>query len=488
MIKHDLKEMTNHHQHNIKMKYLLILFLPFLIACSNKSQLQTDTVAPKAPKNLIAFLDTIWHTEQTPIRLRDSLMKVHGDESEEFKTQQAIYKKNHTINEKKIRNLLDNHGWPTKEKSGERGNWTICNVIQHADNEVRIKYLPMMQQAVKDKKLEPRFLVRATDRIATEKGELQIYGGQMKFYPATKTFNVWPVFDPLNIDKRRAAIGLGPIAEYLKNRFDFEWNLEEQIKRSEAFEKERLLKEKQKIALEILQKTIKTIDTIETIYYKQDMTRSNPRNSKDTIFRFREMYFKRLITDSIVGVKGHWYMYVNDKENVIYEDIYDGNRLIRKNNKKQAARVYDLVKYPDFKKKHFWSHNTLYGMQYEFKYMQNHLEDYSIEKLNDTIIDNRNCYQLLLTLEDKMTMPGFATKLENNDGLINKTFYFIDKKNYFPIGIHGENYTRATPQQKVFISQRYYDIKLNLPIEEQTQFNTSNESIGAFTKIEVQPK
>ena len=47
------------------------------------------------------------------------------------------------------------------------------------------------------------------------------------------------VFDPVNIDKRRAAIGLGPIKEFLKNRFDFEWNLEEQIKRTEEFEKAR---------------------------------------------------------------------------------------------------------------------------------------------------------------------------------------------------------------------------------------------------------
>lgn len=96
-----------------------------------------------------------------------------------------------------------------------------------------------MRKAVKEKKLEPRFLVRAEDRIATERGDLQIYGGQMKYYPETKSFNLWPVFDPINIDKRRAEIGLEPIAEFLKNRFDFEWNLEEQIKRSEKFEKER---------------------------------------------------------------------------------------------------------------------------------------------------------------------------------------------------------------------------------------------------------
>jgi hypothetical protein len=95
----------------------------------------------------------------------------------------------------------------------------------------------LIKQAVLDKKLEARFLVRAEDRITTDKGQLQIYGGQMKFYPETKSFNVWPVFDPVNIDRRRAEIGLNPIAEFLKERFDFEWNLAEQIKRSEEFEK-----------------------------------------------------------------------------------------------------------------------------------------------------------------------------------------------------------------------------------------------------------
>ena len=93
-----------------------------------------------------------------------------------------------------------------------------------------------MREAVANKQLHPRFLVRTEDRIATEKGELQIYGGQMKYYPETKSFNVWPVYDPANINKRRAAIGLGSIEEHLKDRFNFEWNLEEQIKRTQAFE------------------------------------------------------------------------------------------------------------------------------------------------------------------------------------------------------------------------------------------------------------
>ncbi|WP_298879837.1 DUF6624 domain-containing protein [uncultured Polaribacter sp.] len=217
------------------MKYILTSCLVLLLNCANKTNSKEKLKTKEKQESLVKILENIWTTEQTPIRLRDSLMSIYGVDSELVKEQQAIVEKNHAINEEKIRKILDKNGWPTKEMSGNRGNWTICNVIQHSDNEVRIQYLPMMRQAVMDKKLEPRFLVRAEDRIATERGDLQIYGGQMKYYPETKSFNLWPVFDPKNIDKRRTKIGLDSIAIFLKNRFDFEWDLEEQIKRTEEF-------------------------------------------------------------------------------------------------------------------------------------------------------------------------------------------------------------------------------------------------------------
>lgn len=223
----------------IKMRILFIFAVLLFMACSNKKQSNKAVNSIENPEDIVAILDTIWRTEQEPITMRDSLMKVHGADSELVQEQQDIYKKNHIVNEEKVAAILK-YGWPEKDVIGEQGNWTICNVIQHSDNEIRIKYLPLMRQAVKDKKLEPRFLVRAEDRIATDRGDLQIYGGQMKYYPETKSFNVWPVYDPVNIDKRRAEIGLGPIAEFLKNRFDFEWSLEEQIQRTAEFEKAKL--------------------------------------------------------------------------------------------------------------------------------------------------------------------------------------------------------------------------------------------------------
>lgn len=221
------------------MKYIFFSCLLLSMSCSGQSRPENTSPTPEQPVDLIAVLDTIWRAEQLPLRSRDSLMRIYGPESEMLNEQQAIFERNHVVNERKVKHILDTYGWPTKQMAGERGNWTICNVIQHSDNAVRLQYLPMMRQAVKDKKLEPRFLVRTEDRIATERGDLQIYGGQMKYYPETKSFNLWPVFDPENIDKRRTEIGLDSIAIFLKNRFDFTWDLEEQIRRTEEFERER---------------------------------------------------------------------------------------------------------------------------------------------------------------------------------------------------------------------------------------------------------
>ncbi len=216
-----------------------LLIIVFAVACTKGKPEKQETQTPHSNTiDLVATLDTIWSTEQEPIRKRDAMLDKYGADSDEFEKYQVIYKANHIINEQKIIAILAG-GWPDKEMIGANGNRTICNVLQHSDYEIRVKYLPLMQQAVMEEQLSAAFLVRTEDRLATDRREPQIYGGQMKYYPETKSFNVWPVYDPINIDKRRANIGLVPIAEHLKNRFDFEWNLEEQIKRTEAFEAKR---------------------------------------------------------------------------------------------------------------------------------------------------------------------------------------------------------------------------------------------------------
>jgi len=229
----------------MKILNILIVLLGMVSISYSQEKMISDSAQDESSidqENLIEILDRLGRLDREPLTKRDSMSEIYGPESEVAQYFQRIAWKNHPQNIKKIKEILGEENWPDAELIGQRGNEIICNILQHSDQETREYYLPRMKQAVLDKKLEARWLVRAEDRIATDKGELQIYGGQMKWYPALKTFNVWPVYDPINIDKRRAEIGLIPIAEHLKNRFDFEWNLEEQIKRSKAFEMERLNK------------------------------------------------------------------------------------------------------------------------------------------------------------------------------------------------------------------------------------------------------
>lgn len=218
------------------MRYIFLSIIVLTISCSNKNKSKTLKLNLDVSENLVEILDVIWQSEQIPIRLRDSIGRALGFESEAFKKQNELYHKNHDINEKKVIQILDSLGWPSKKIIGEQGNLTICNVLQHSSLEVREKYLPLMRKAFMDEELSARFLVRAEDRIATDKNELQIYGGQIKYYPETKSFNFWPIKDPENLEKRRAKMGMESISEFLKRkRVDLEWNLEEQIKRTEEF-------------------------------------------------------------------------------------------------------------------------------------------------------------------------------------------------------------------------------------------------------------
>jgi hypothetical protein len=238
---------------------------------------------------------------------------------------------------------------------------------------------------------------------------------------------------------------------------------------------------------EILQKTTDNIDTIETLYYKQNMVRTNPGNINDTIYRYREMYFERLIQDSIVGVKGHWYMYVDDTINVIYEDIYDGEKLVRKNNRDSVARIFDLVKYPGFKDRNFWGHNTPYSMQYMFQNILGNKGYYEISRLNDTVYQNTDCFQILIRLENKESMPGFAYKLHDKEGNVSKTRIFINKANYYPVRVIMENYSVGHPDQVFFTDQTYYDLKFNVKINAMREFNTSLSVLDKYEIIEMQP-
>lgn len=181
---------------------------------------------------LRARLDSIYREDQKYRQMVDSVGKKHGFESEQVRSLWAKMAAVDSVNTVKVKAILDRYGWLGVPEIGRQGNNTLFLVIQHADSATQVQYLPVMREAVKKGKAEANQLALLEDRVALKQGRKQIYGSQVSHNPQTGQYTVLPLEDPDNVDKRRAAVGLGPLAEYVKH-WGMTWNAEE-YKRQQA--------------------------------------------------------------------------------------------------------------------------------------------------------------------------------------------------------------------------------------------------------------
>lgn len=176
-------------------------------------------------KELVAILDEVYETDQEPRRRISEVQEKYGRDSEEM---QALWKEiiNYdSINTIKVTQILDEHGWLGSDVIGGKGNSALFLVIQHADLDIQLKYLPMMREAVEKGNARASSLALLEDRVSLRQGNLQIYGSQIGYDEESGESYVLPLEDPDQVDERRAQMGLGPLAEYTA-RFNFEWDVE----------------------------------------------------------------------------------------------------------------------------------------------------------------------------------------------------------------------------------------------------------------------
>lgn len=107
------------------------------------------------------------------------------------------------------------YGWVTKSMVCDDGVYAAWLLVQHADRDAEFqKYcLKLMKRAVSVRNFPPKYFAYLTDRTLTNRNKPQIYGTQLtvkdgKFVPL-------PIKDEKNVDRRRKAIGLSPLKEYL---------------------------------------------------------------------------------------------------------------------------------------------------------------------------------------------------------------------------------------------------------------------------------
>ena len=195
-------------------------------------------------KPLVAILDTVIKDDQEGRMQSDAVQKKSGHDSKEMRDLWKSIKEKDSINLIKVTKILDQYGWLGADVIGPSGNQTLFLVIQHANIKTQEKYLPMMRDAVKNRKAQPSALALLEDRVALRQGKKQIYGSQASGMGGEMYMQ--PLEDPDNVDKRRAEVGLGPLAEYVQH-WNMKWDPGEYKKQLPGIEKkEKEMREKQK--------------------------------------------------------------------------------------------------------------------------------------------------------------------------------------------------------------------------------------------------
>jgi hypothetical protein len=121
-----------------------------------------------------------------------------------------------SVNLGKVKAILDEKGWVGPNKVGGQASMTLFLVIQHADIATQQKYLPMMREAVARGDADRSNLALLEDRVMLREGGKQRYGSQIGTDDSTRINYILPLENPDSVDVWRAEMGLGPLADYVK--------------------------------------------------------------------------------------------------------------------------------------------------------------------------------------------------------------------------------------------------------------------------------
>lgn len=188
-------------------------------------QKKVDEAEANYDKPLQAELLAIFEEDQKYRKMMDEVDAKYGWESPEMRDLIKKMIEADSINLIKVKAILDKHGWVGPDKVGGRANQTLFLVIQHADLTAQQKYLPMMREAVRDKRANASSLALLEDRVALREGRRQLYGSQVGRDPDTGEMYVLPLEDPDHVDERRAQVGLPPLADYIRH-WGMTWDVE----------------------------------------------------------------------------------------------------------------------------------------------------------------------------------------------------------------------------------------------------------------------
>ena len=115
-------------------------------------------------------------------------------------------------NAHRMRAIVSEIGWPTISKVGAQAEHMAWLLVQHAELSFQKECFALMEREPADE-VCARHLAYLEDRIRVREGLPQRYGTQLQ--RGDGGWEPLPTLDPEDLDARRLAIGLEPMAEYL---------------------------------------------------------------------------------------------------------------------------------------------------------------------------------------------------------------------------------------------------------------------------------
>lgn len=109
-----------------------------------------------------------------------------------------------------ISNFIDQCGIPTLNQVNDVQMAGIWAVLQHSNSKYVLKYMPQLEAAANNGDIKWGTIAMMKDRVLMEQGKPQVFGTQIL------NGQLYKLKDPEYVNKRRKAIGMDPIEDYLK--------------------------------------------------------------------------------------------------------------------------------------------------------------------------------------------------------------------------------------------------------------------------------
>ena len=123
-------------------------------------------------------------------------------------------------NTARLKEIVDEFGWPGKSLVGERASRSAWLLAQHADLDPKFQKhaLELMEAMPKDEVVQ-RDIGYLTDRVLVAEGKKQRYGTQLECRDGELVGRT-KIADEENVDARRAKLDMEPLADYKRSFID----------------------------------------------------------------------------------------------------------------------------------------------------------------------------------------------------------------------------------------------------------------------------